>query len=128
MTRGILGQPCYQNSLQRRLERVEASLMATLDHLRQRTLDFDPKPLPPVRDQRVQKRDRPRLGEMSRAILERLHRGPVSNAELAGMFPAGAAWRTRLSDVRFYLRGQGMTVRGEQVSGGFWMYRIERES
>ncbi len=74
---------------------------------RQKALDFTPPPapVPPVVDQRVPKQERRRLRRMSRLILARLEQGPASNRELAQMFPPGAAWRTRLSDVRFHLRG-----------------------
>ena len=95
---------------------------------RQRPLPLNPpaEPLPPVRDQRVPGNDRSRLGKMSRAILERLREGPVTNRELAAMFPDGAAWRTRVSDVRFYLRDFGETVVSESLGCGRWRYRIWR--
>jgi len=44
---------------------------------------------------------------MSRLIWAQLEAGPASNRELALLLPPGAAWRTRLSDLRIYLRGQG---------------------
>ncbi len=73
----------------------------------QRPLDFTPPPAPEpdAWDKRVSPADQKRLRRMSRLILARLEQGPASNRELAQMFPPGAAWRTRLSDVRFHLRG-----------------------
>lgn len=89
-------------------------------------LDFAPRPapLPPVVDQRVPREDRARLCRMSRAILERLRRGAATNRELAAMFPDGAAWRTRVSDVRRYLEHQGETVAGEPLGEGLHRYWI----
>ncbi len=92
-------------------------------------LDFSPPPIPTpaVVDQRVPREDRPRLCRMSRAILERLRRGPATNRELAAMFPEGAAWRTRVSDVRAFLRPFGETVNTYPLGGGLYHYEIERE-
>lgn len=93
---------------------------------RQIALDFTPRPapLPPVVDQRVPREDRRRLGSMSAAILERLRRGPATNRDLAAMFPEGAAWRTRVSDVRRLLRRGGETVKVEALGGGLYRYWI----
>lgn len=73
---------------------------------RQKALPLDPAPapLPPVRDQRVPRERRPTMSGASLRIYRRLQEGPVSNWELAAMFPPAAAWRTRLSDVRWALR------------------------
>lgn len=89
------------------------------------SLDFNPPPSPvvPVVDHRVPREERPRLCWMSRAILERLRRGPATNRELAAMFPEGAAWRTRVADVRAFLR-PAETIESEPLSGGLYRYRI----
>lgn len=94
----------------------------------QGTLDFTPAPqiLPPVVDPQVPKRDARRLGGMALRILERLRERPVTNPEFASLFPPGAAWRTRVSDVRKFLEAQGETVATRELSPGLWEYRIER--
>lgn len=95
---------------------------------RQKSLPLDPAPaiLPPVQDQRVPTRERRRLGGMSLAVLERLREGQVSNRELAEMFPAGAAWRSRLSDCRLWLESHTReTIRCEVRPGGLSLYTIE---
>ncbi len=76
---------------------------------RQRPLPLDPPPapLPPVVDQRVPKRERSRLEGHARLIWNRLEDGPATNRELALLLAPGAAWRTRLSDLRCWLRRHG---------------------
>lgn len=81
---------------------------------------------PPVVDQRVPVQERDRLSAQSRRILERLREGPVQNRELAEMFPPGTAWRTRVADVRRWLRSRGETVTATDLGGGLYSYRIER--
>ena len=95
-------------------------------HARQADLPLEPpaRPLPPVVDQRVPPAEQRRLCRMSRLILERLRKGQASNADLAAMFGPGAAWRTRVRDVRQYLRGQGETVTSRQLVEGLWVYEI----
>lgn len=93
----------------------------------QQPLPLEPaaEPVPPVVDQRVPFRERPRLTWQSVQILERLRRGPVTNRELAQMFPPGAAWRTRLSDCRLWLeRFEGKTIKSADCGGGLWSYEI----
>ena len=55
-----------------------------------------PIPVPP-RDRSVGERESRRLGRQSRSILERLRRGPASNAELATI---ALNYRARISDLR----------------------------
>lgn len=90
----------------------------------QQALDFTPPPQPiiPVQDQRVPKLEVKRLGRMSQAILDRLRQGPATNAELAQLFPAGAAWRSRLSDCRLWLQKHGETIQTENLGGGLYRY------
>ena len=113
-----------------RLEAALASINGSLAKLEalQAPLDFDPKPIPPVRDRRVAKRRRASLGAMSAKILGRLRSGAATNAELAALFHPGAAWRTRLSDVRFYLKSltPKETIRGREIEDGLWLYWTER--
>jgi hypothetical protein len=92
-------------------------------------LDFTPtpRPVPPVRDQRVAKERRKVLGAKSQLILERIQKGPVSNAELALMFPPATAWRTRLSDVRFWLSAHGTRMGSHDAGYGLWWHWIEGE-
>jgi hypothetical protein len=90
----------------------------------QTALDFS-RPLPPVIDQRVPVTERKRLSGMSLQILERLRDGGATNRELARMFPEGAAWRTRVSDVRKWLEKGGETITSEVFPGGLAYYRIE---
>jgi len=85
--------------------------------------DLDTRP--PVVDQRVPKRERRRLGRMSLAILERLRIAPATNSELGAMLPPGAAWRTRVSDCRIWLEGQGETIVTDLHRGGLSVYHIE---
>ncbi len=97
---------------------------------RQQPLDFSPPeaPFPPVRDQRVPRKERRRLCRMSRTILVRLQAGPATNRELAELFPAGAAWRTRLSDLRFWLRGGNTDtepIPHHDCGGGLVYYWLE---
>jgi len=92
---------------------------------RQASLLDDPQPLPPVVDQRVPAREARRLCRMSRVVLDLLREGPISNRGLAQSFPPGAAWRTRVSDVRQWLSGQGETVRHRDCGGGLVWYWIE---
>jgi hypothetical protein len=65
-----------------------------------------------------------RLSAMSGRILDRLRLGPATNRELAEMFPPGAAWRTRLSDVRFWLRRRGEDIPRHECGGGLVWYWI----
>jgi len=66
---------------------------------------------------------------MSRLIWERLQAGgPASNRELALLLPPGAAWRTRLSDLRIYLRSQGGPAEPlphRDAGGGLVWYWLE---
>jgi predicted nucleic acid-binding Zn ribbon protein len=73
---------------------------------RQRALPLDPAPapFPATRDQRVPKSRRRHFSEQAQTILSRIEEGPVSNWELARMFPPATAWRSRLSDARWELR------------------------
>jgi hypothetical protein len=90
----------------------------------QTALDFS-RPLPPVIDQRVPVTERKRLSGMSLQILERLRHSSATNRDFAEMFPPGAAWRTRVSDVRRWLERQGETVKSETLRGGLCRYWIE---
>lgn len=97
----------------------------------QRALPLEPPPVPvvPVQDQRVQKSEHMRLSGMSLKILELLRReGRLSNRDLACIFGPGAAWRTRVSDVRLWLQHQPVpeTIRCEVKPGGLAFYSIER--
>lgn len=95
---------------------------------RQRSLPLEPeaKPLPLVRDGRVPKRERRRLGGMSARIVELLReRRTVTNREFAAAFPDGAAWRTRLSDARLWLQERGETIRTHVQPGGLATYWLE---
>lgn len=95
---------------------------------RQAALDFTPapEPVPPVRDQRVPRHERPRLGGMAARIVEMLRARPVvTNREFAEEFPPGAAWRTRISDARLWLERHGETIRSQTYSGGLCRYWIE---
>jgi hypothetical protein len=91
----------------------------------QAPLDFSPRPLPPVVDQRVPKEERRRLSGMSLAIHDRLRQGAATNVQLAAMFRPGAAWRTRVSDLRLYLEQHGETVRTASLGSGLFSYWIE---
>lgn len=82
-------------------------------------------PLPAVHDQRVPVSEHKRLKGMSAQIEERLRKGPATNRDFAEMFPAGAAWRTRVSDVRKHLERQGETVKSRVEPGGLCTYWIE---
>ena len=88
---------------------------------------FDrPRPVPPVVDQRVPREEHRRLGAMSQKILEVLRtEGRVSNRDFACLFGPGAAWRTRVSDVRLWLEQRGETVRCKTLPGGLAWYWIE---
>lgn len=96
---------------------------------RQRALPLSPAPQPvvPVRDQRVPKRERRRLGGMSLRIVEMLRaaKGPLSNRVIASAFSDGAAWRTRISDARLWLEQHGETIRCKTERGGLATYWIE---
>jgi hypothetical protein len=61
--------------------------------------------------------DRQRLRGQNAAILDRLRRGPATNAELASI---SLKYTSRLSD----LRSAGFDVRSERVDGGTWIYRV----
>lgn len=92
-------------------------------------LEHPTVPVVPVHDQRVQKSEHRRLNGMSLEILELLRRaGRVSNRELSVMFPPGAAWRTRVSDVRIWLQHQPVpeTIQCKTLPGGLAWYWIER--
>lgn len=80
----------------------------------------------PVVDPQVPQHEIPRLGRMSTIILGRLLVGPATNAELAALFPAGAAWRTRLSDCRKWIEGNGSmkTISSTPLGGGLYLYEI----
>jgi hypothetical protein len=80
----------------------------------------------PVVDRRVPTSELQRLSGMSLKILERLREGPATNAEFAAMFRPGAAWRTRVSDVRKFLEKNNETISCEIGSGGLSRYAIEQ--
>jgi hypothetical protein len=90
----------------------------------QAAFDFS-RQVPPVIDQRVPVEERKRLSGMSLRILDRLREGPATNRDLAQLFPDGAAWRTRVSDLRKWLEKQGETITSETRAGGLCLYRIE---
>lgn len=92
-------------------------------HARQGSLFAAPAPLPPVRDQRVPKPDRPKLCRMSRLIYERVQQGPARASELHAMFPGARSVRTRISDVGRFV---GPAWRSAPVKGvvGEWIYWI----
>lgn len=73
---------------------------------RQRLLLLDPPPAPLIRprDQRTLPARRRGYSAQAKRIMDRLEQGPVSNAELALMFPPATAWRSRLSDCRWEFR------------------------
>ena len=87
-------------------------------------LDPAPAPVPPVIDQRVPNLDKPKLCRMSRAILDRVERGPAKASELHAMFPGARSVRTRISDVGRFV---GSAWRSAPVKGivGEWVYWIE---
>ena len=101
-------------------------------HPRQRSL-FDARPVPPVQDQRVPRRERRKLTRMSRAILDRLEKGHVTATEIHCMFPGARSVRTRISDVTCWLRAEVLAGRDSRVlksralSGtvGEWLYWLE---
>ena len=96
--------------------------------VRQRALPLTPPPapVPPVRDKRVSVADRPRLAGHNLRVLDRLKEGPATNVELALLLGPAAAWRTRVSDVRFWVeRYDGLTVVADQQRGGIWLYSLE---
>jgi len=80
----------------------------------------------PVVDPQVPKSEAPRLGRMSEQIMARLLESPATNAELAALFPPGAAWRTRLSDCRKWIESNGSmkTISATSLGGGLCRYAI----
>jgi hypothetical protein len=93
---------------------------------RQRALDFAPQPIPPVVDQRVPRRDVARLAGHNATVLDRLRAGSASGADLERLLGPGSAWRTRVSDVRRWLRRQGETVACRRDEAGVYVYSLER--
>lgn len=61
--------------------------------------------------------DRQRLGGQNAAILERLRKGPASNAELAAL---SLKYTARISD----LRAAGHRIASRRVSGGTFVYTL----
>jgi len=94
---------------------------------RQQPLPLEPAPvpLPPVQDQRVGVVDQERLQGHNYAVLNFLRLRPATNRELALLLPPGAAWRSRVSDVRQWLERRGETVRSKTSRGGLCTYWLE---
>jgi hypothetical protein len=92
----------------------------------QAALDFAPQPIPPVVDQRVPRRDVARLAGHNATVLDRLRAGSASGADLERLLGPGSAWRTRVSDVRQWLRRQGETVACRRDEAGVYVYTLER--
>jgi hypothetical protein len=91
----------------------------------QAALDFAPQPIPPVVDQRVPRRDVARLAGHNATVLDRLRAGSASGADLERLLGPGSAWRTRVSDVRRWLRRQGETVACRRDESGVYTYTLE---
>lgn len=76
--------------------------------------------------------DKPRLAAQTMAIVERLRRGPATNAELLsleyvrhGVTRRGIyKYTSRISDARKHLRGLGEDIECTRISGGLTEYRI----
>jgi hypothetical protein len=94
---------------------------------RQRSLPLDPapEPVPPVVDQRVPLEDALVLAGHNALVLARLREGPAAGADLERLLGPGSAWRTRVSDVRRWLRRRGETVTATRVAPRLWLYQIE---
>jgi hypothetical protein len=91
----------------------------------QQPLDFAPQPIPPVVDQRVPRRDVARLAGHNATVLDRLRAGSASGADLERLLGPGSAWRTRVSDVRRWLRRRGETVACRRDEAGVYTYTLE---
>jgi hypothetical protein len=83
-------------------------------------------PIPPVVDQRVPRRDVARLAGHNATVLDRLRAGSASGADLERLLGPGSAWRTRVSDVRRWLRRHGETVACRRDEAGVYTYSLER--
>ncbi len=81
----------------------------------QLAIDFD-RPVKP-RDPHIDARDVPRASRQCRLILERLHKGPATNAELADI---SIKYTSRLSDCR----RAGFVIEARRMGAGLWEYRL----
>lgn len=101
------------------------SCRCTAHHAVQRALDFDPWPLPQVVDQRVPEDERDALKGHNALVLDRLRAGGATGADLERLLGPGSAWRTRVSDVRRWLRRRGETVAVKRLRPRVYLYRLE---
>ena len=72
-------------------------------------------------DPLIDERDKPRLSGQCMAILERLQRGPATNAELAAL---ALKYTSRISD----LRKNGYRITAHRGEGGTVTYQLENHA
>jgi hypothetical protein len=91
-------------------------------------LDPEPQPVPPVVDERLDLTEEGKLRGDNALVLRRLRLGPAYGRDLERLLGPGSAWRTRVSDVRRWLRREGETIRAHREASRLWRYQIEAHS